>query len=572
MILLERRLTEITDSIHNTIEMHVPVSKPLPYSKRWWTPELDEQISRVKFLSRTAYAKQQQRTHPIHTELKTARNALTSNIQKAKEDHWEEYLENIDCGNVWDVHKYLTSEPSDQFLPRTPSLRTNASSPPPSNQTNQQKHELLYKTFFKTPSGRPPNDNDDTYPDPVCMFNNITDSQIQRAIARLSPYKAPGPNGVCNAVFVKCTDLLIPHLGPIFQVTFTLEHYPEQWKSSSTVVLKKPGHPDYTLTKAYRPIALLDTMAKILSSCIADNITYLAETHGMRPPNHFGGCPGHTTVDSIHLLTKFAFDAWAHPTNKYVSVLFLDVKAAFPSVMVDKLLHNMRLKGLPIEYVEWFQRCLSGRHTSLVLDDFISESLQIPMGLNQGCPLSPIAFLFYNGDLIGLADKKKDLLGLGFIDDTAYAARRKSLEEANEKLKNLMEGEDGALAWGRKHEAEFELDKTALLCVTRGRAPDPNNRGKSIPVPRPGITIQGHRIEPGKSCKFLGVIMDDELRFKEHAAYAIAKGTGYVLACGRMTRVSKGVRTRMMKKLYEAVAIPKMLYAINIWGTVTVAL
>ncbi|KAF8424398.1 hypothetical protein L210DRAFT_3359087, partial [Boletus edulis BED1] len=67
--------------------------------------------------------------------------------------------------------------------------------------------------------------------------------------------------------------------------------------------------------------------------------------------------------------------------------------------------------------------------------------------------------------------------------------------------------------------------------------------------------------------KFLGVIIDEELRYKEHAAYAIAKGTKYVLACGRMSRTSRGIRSRMMKRLYEAVAIPKMLYAIDIWGT-----
>ncbi|KAG2072432.1 hypothetical protein BDR04DRAFT_963159, partial [Suillus decipiens] len=57
-------------------------------------------------------------------------------------------------------------------------------------------------------------------------FKLITDQQVHRAIAKLSPHKAPGLNGVSNIVFMKCTDLLIPFMAPIFRVTFTLEVYP----------------------------------------------------------------------------------------------------------------------------------------------------------------------------------------------------------------------------------------------------------------------------------------------------------------------------------------------------------
>lgn len=34
-----------------------------------------------------------------------------------------------------------------------------------------------------------------------------------------------------------------------------------------------------------------------------------------------------------------------------------------------------------------------------------------------------------------------------------------------------------------------------------------------------------------------------------------------------MTKVSKGVRGTVMKRLHEAVGMPKMLYAVDIWGT-----
>ncbi|KAG2072431.1 hypothetical protein BDR04DRAFT_987375, partial [Suillus decipiens] len=55
----------------------------------------------------------------------------------------------------------------------------------------------------------------------------------------------------------------------------------------STIVLYKPGRPDYSVLKAYRPIMLLDTMANILSSCVTDDLTYIAEEHNLLPSMHF---------------------------------------------------------------------------------------------------------------------------------------------------------------------------------------------------------------------------------------------------------------------------------------------
>ncbi|KAG2744120.1 hypothetical protein P692DRAFT_201652222, partial [Suillus brevipes Sb2] len=64
------------------------------------------------------------------------------------------------------------------------------------------------------------------YPPSVCEFTLITNEQIGRAIAKLSPHKAPGPNGISNCVFTHCATQLIPFMGPIFRATFTLEIYP----------------------------------------------------------------------------------------------------------------------------------------------------------------------------------------------------------------------------------------------------------------------------------------------------------------------------------------------------------
>ncbi|KAG1824556.1 uncharacterized protein BJ212DRAFT_1260835, partial [Suillus subaureus] len=158
-------------------------------------------------------------------------------------------------------------------------------------------------------------------------------------------------------------------------------------------------------------------------------------------------------------------------------------------------------------------------------------------------------------------------MGLGFIDDIALLAHAKTYEEANNKLKNMMEKPGGTLEWSHEHNAEFELDKTALICLSRKHTADKDNPGKSKPMHRPSITIGNHTINPSHSHKFLGIIIDKELRFKEHATYALAKGTKYMMTCQRMIRTTKGMKGRWMRKLYRGVIIPKMLYAADVWCT-----
>jgi len=126
---------------------------------------------------------------------------------------------------------------------------------------------------------------------------------------------------------------------------------------------KKASKLDYTALGAYHPIVLLNTMANILSACITDVLVYMAETHNMLPDNHFGCTPRRSTTDSLHFITKYVKDAWRK--GEVVSTLFLDVKSTFPSMMLGKLLHDLRTRGVLAEYTECIRLKVTGRTTTL---------------------------------------------------------------------------------------------------------------------------------------------------------------------------------------------------------------
>lgn len=555
-------LDHLMATINTIVHKHTPTIKFSPYMKRWWTSELETMRSKVGKLGRTAYNKHRRPNDPIHEEYRTSRNAYRELIKKTKLNHWLEWLDGIDARTIWTANKFVSAPASDGGKTRVPTLKIkNPNGPPSEASDNASKSKALYKAFFY-----PPPEHTIplpfVYPKPKTKFTNISNEQVARAISKLSPYKAPGPDDVSNAIFTHCKEVLTTRLGPIYRATFKLGIYPKQWKIYTTIVLRKPGKPDYSVPKAYRPIALLNTIAKILSSCVAEDLAHMAETHGMLPPTHFGGRPGRTTTDSLHLTTKWIHDQWR--SKRVASALFLDISGAYPNVVIPKLIHNMRKRGVPEEYTEWTLRRLQGRQCRLVFDDYKSDLFDVINGVDQGCPLSHIYYLFYSADLLEIASTKSEFAA-GFIDDTVLLAAGRTFDETHEILTNMMNREGGANEWSRDHNSNFEVDKFALMDFTRKTIPDPTGQRKTIPTPRPDLVLNGHTIQPSSTHKFLGVIMDQKLSFNAHCLYACAKGEEFMAQAKRLTKPRRGVPGKCCRQILNGIVIPKMLYAADLW-------
>src|SRR5260221_645906 len=151
------------------------------------------------------------------------------------------------------------------------------------------------------------------------------------------------------------------------------------WKEFVTVVLRKPGKPSYDTPKAYRPIALLNTMWKVITAIIANHITYVTEKHQLLPANHFSGRPGRTTADAVHLLVTKIKNVWR--AGKVTSVLFLDIEGTLPDADPERLLHNLRKQEIPVKYAEFVHSMLANRVTTLKFDGFISDQIPIDNGI-----------------------------------------------------------------------------------------------------------------------------------------------------------------------------------------------
>jgi len=297
--------------------------------------------------------------------------------------------------------------------------------------------------------------------------------------------------------------IILDHLYFIFKATFDLGVYPQEWKQSITAVLRKPGKPNYKLAKAYRPIALLNTIPKVLTSIIAENITHLVEKHSLLPKTHFGGRPGHTTGDVVHYLVHRIKEAWQR--GKAVSILFLDVEGAFPNAVTDRLIHNLRKRKIPKVYMDFIERLLPNRKTKLKFDDFMSELINIDNGLGQGDPLSMVLYIIYNADLLELVDIEDNKDAVGYVDDATILAIGDDIGETTDKLHLIMHEEGGGLTWSEDHNSRFEVSKLVLMHAVRPRQIDELET-------RPRLEINCQIVTEVNSYKYLGVHIDNRLQ------------------------------------------------------------
>ena len=64
-----------------------------------------------------------------------------------------------------------------------------------------------------------------------------------------------------------------------------------------------------------------------------------------------------------------------------------------------------------------------------MFDSEVSEPIQIQAGVPQGSPLSPILFLFYIASLYEALEKYRNLIIIGFTDDTNLLVASRDIQE-----------------------------------------------------------------------------------------------------------------------------------------------
>jgi ribonuclease HI len=551
---LDKACEELTAALQDAISSEVPVTTLCAKTKRWWTKELTTLRKEAKKLGRQSYTHRDKPFHFTHAAYADANKCYHRTLKNTKMHHWRDWLEKAEDPDIWTVQRLLAAPASDGGSSKIPPLKYKVGNVDQIARTNEEKGHILARGFFPPKPHPEPPVTAPTYPPQCSKTSQITKEAIQRQLRKIKPYKAPGPDGIPNIVLTKCADLLTDRLHHIFVAIYNKRIYYAPWKAFNTIVLRKPGKPSYEVAKAYRPIALINTIWKVLTAILAEQLTFLAEKHQLLPSHHFGGRPGRTTTDAMHLLTYKIKSAWRK--GKVAAVLFLDIEGAFPNAVPAKLAQNLRKRRVPAKLVNFAAGMLEGRVTTLKFDDYASAPIPIDNGIGQGDPLSMALYQFYNADLLDIPNAANEE-AIAYVDDALLIATADTFTEAHHTLNSMMTRRGGVIDWSTSHNSPLEYDKLALMDFAH------RNNNKL----RPQLQLPHKTLTPIESTKYLGVIFDQNLAWKPQLAYVSGKGSKWAAQIKRATRPAWGITPKYARRLYISVALPKVLYAVDVWCT-----
>jgi hypothetical protein len=229
-------------------------------------------------------------------------------------------------------------------------------------------------------------------------------------------------------------------------------YYPQSWCEATTTIIPKPNNPDYSLVKAYHPIALLNYIGKILENLMATSLAQIAEAHHLLHPDQIGGRPQHLAMDAAMALTH-GIDTNAG-TKWVMLALFLDVRGAFDNVSSARLLHTISQLGCPKAVLSWVKSFLANRTTALSFDSHTDTQRPINLGILQGLPASPTLFLLYLRPLFdALKTAHHTLWAPSYIDNIALVTHGRTREDNAHILEKAAQT---AFKWADKNAIAFD--------------------------------------------------------------------------------------------------------------------
>jgi hypothetical protein len=153
--------------------------------------------------------------------------------------------------------------------------------------TFEEKTALFCTTMFPPPPVAPP--PTEATNGPSLPWDTFTPTGIKQAIFTSAPCKAPGPDGLPFHCLQHAYLAATEQFNSLFNVLSITGYHPICWRQATTVIVPKPGNPDYSIPKAYRPVALLNCLGKILEKLMANRLAYIAEKYNLLHKDQIGG-------------------------------------------------------------------------------------------------------------------------------------------------------------------------------------------------------------------------------------------------------------------------------------------
>ncbi|GFU00916.1 probable RNA-directed DNA polymerase from transposon X-element [Trichonephila clavipes] len=184
--------------------------------------------------------------------------------------------------------------------------------------------------------------------------------------------------------------------------------------------------------------------------------------------------------------------------RKSTGAVFLDIQKAFDRVCHVGLLYKLIKINTPPHLIKLISSFLTNRSFAVKVNNIHSTNRKINAGTPLGSSISPILFNIYVNDIPRTSQSTICM----FADDTAILAQSNELQLVTHFLhKHIAKLEDWFSTW----KIALNVAKTEAVFFSHHIKKEP-----------PKLYLHNTHVPWSKSTKYLGVILDKRLTFKQH--------------------------------------------------------
>src|SRR2546425_7369994 len=236
--------------------------------------------------------------------------------------------------------------------------------------------------------------------------------------------------------------------------------------------------------------------------------------------------------------------------NKEITCgIFFDISKAFDSLDPSILLSKLMNYGFRGQIYVWLSSYLSNRQQFIVINGASSGLLTNSYGVPQGSVLGPLLFLVYINDLGSIPEL--NACPKLFADDTNIFVRSKNLGDLKIKGQNAI---NKISDWMFANNLTLNSEKSYYMIFF---PTNQDNHGLSLDL---DLNVNNIRINRVQSSKFLGVTIDDQLKWSFHIQELCLTLRRFV---GIFYKLSCKLPSLTLKILYFAIIYPRILYGIE---------
>lgn len=391
-------------------------------------------------------------------------------------------------------------------------------------------------------------------------FKQITADEIKNTISSLKTNVSSGEDLITtNAIKFLCKELIVP-LTYLVNMAITESVFPTALKKAIVIPIYKQGCKNDI--NNYRPISLLNTFSKILERILKKQLLSYLEENNILSETQYGFRENLSTGDAIETITDMIIKSLDR--GEKTLAIFIDLQKAFDTIDHKILFAKLSKIGMSNRTLNLLKSYMTERTQSVQINKKKSKPLLINHGVPQGSVLGPILFLIYINDIGSLGTRGKII---SFADDTVIVFHEKDWRSTYKEAEHGL----GLLQnWLKRNSLTLNVNKTKYLTFSitaRGQPEDDFNLKLHTcqdNYQNQGLSCHCPTIAHSKSIKYLGIEIDDNLRWNAHIEVITKKLTRYIYFFRAIRNI---LNINDIKKVYYAVCQSQIEYGITGWGS-----